>query len=174
MRRINRNVRGRMALLSCLAALVAGLLHPTAGQAPPPKDCVAHPACRHCGMDRTRFAHSRLLITYEDGRVTPTCSLHCVALDLAVHLGEPFRTIQVGDYDTRELLDAESARWVLGGRKPGVMTQRPKWAFASREAAERFIRENGGELTDFAGALKAAYVDMYDFVSLRARRPGRP
>ena len=54
------------------------------------------------------------------------------------------------------------------------MTQRPKWAFASQSAARRFTEENGGEMVDFATALKAAYQDMYDFVLLRSKRPARP
>ena len=31
------------------------------------RDQVKHPSCPYCGMDRTKFAHSRVLITYDDG-----------------------------------------------------------------------------------------------------------
>lgn len=171
MRRINWTARRRVVLLGCLAALSVGLSSFGGRPAPPPDDRLAHPACRHCGMDRNRFAHSRVLITYADGGVSGVCSLHCAALDLALHLGMAFRQIQVADYHTRELVDAENAHWILGGRVSGVMTHRAKWAFATQESAEQFIRKDGGELTDFAGALKAAYQDMYVFVLSRAKRP---
>jgi copper chaperone NosL len=50
---------------------------------------------------------------------------------------------------------------VLGGGRKGVMTGQAKWAFASREAAERFIKENGGALAGFEEAIKASYEGMY-------------
>ncbi len=124
-------------------------------------------------MDRSRFAHSRLLITYTDGSVAAVCSLHCAALDMALNLSKPFRRIEVGDYRTRELIDAETAIWVLGGQQPGVMTRRPKWAFGSQASADDFIREHGGRIAPFSSALKAAYEDMYDFVMLRKQQAPR-
>ena len=44
------------------------------------------PACKYCGMNREMFAHSRMLIAYDDGTNVGTCSLHCVAVDLALNL----------------------------------------------------------------------------------------
>jgi len=41
------------------------------------------------------------------------------------------------------------------------MTAQAKWAFSDREAAERFIKANGGRLVSFDEAIKAAYDDMY-------------
>ncbi len=41
------------------------------------------------------------------------------------------------------------------------MTAQAKWAFVSREAAERFIKANGGRIVSFDEAIKAAYDDMY-------------
>ena len=35
-------------------------------------------ACVKCGMDRTKFGHSRMVVTYEDGTSAGTCSLNCV------------------------------------------------------------------------------------------------
>jgi len=121
-------------------------------------------------MDRGQFAHSRLLIAYTDSVTSAVCSIHCAALDLALHLRSGPQSIQVGDYRTHELIDAGTARWVIGGDKMGVMTRRAKWAFASQESADDFIREHGGQLSDFSGALKAAYEDMYDDVNLLRKR----
>ncbi len=134
-------------------------------------DIAKAPECPICGMDREKFAHSRVFVTYEDGTVYGTCSLHCAAIDLAVRLGLAPVSIEVGDYDGRHLIDAESASWVVGGSLPGVMTRRAKWAFETPEAAQAFIQQHGGESTDFDAVLKAAFEDMYeDNRMIRQRR----
>ena len=102
------------------------------------EDVRQSPACRTCGMDRGKFAHSRMLVVYEDGSTVATCSLHCAAVELANALDRTPRAIRVADLGTKELVDAERASWVLGGQRPGVMTTRAKWAFADRAAAEAF------------------------------------
>jgi hypothetical protein len=142
--------------------------------AEPDNDIQAHPACKYCGMDRQMFAHSRMLIEYDDGTTLGTCSLHCAAMDLALHLDKSPVSIKVGDYVSKELIDAESAAWVLGGNKPGVMTKRAKWAFSSKAGAEKFIAENGGKLVSFDEVMKAAYEDMYDDTRMiREKRKGK-
>ncbi len=135
------------------------------------EDITKHSSCPHCGMDRAKFAHSRMYIEYDDGSSVGTCSLHCAALDLAINIGKSPKTIQVGDYNTKDLIDAEKAYWVLGGNKMGVMTKRAKWAFAKKEDAEKFMKENGGELITFEEAIKAAYEDMHqDTKMIRKKR----
>jgi hypothetical protein len=156
-----------ITLMAVLAAVIAfGLTVGWAGQegqgAGDAPDIVAAPQCPICGMDRAKFAHSRVLVTYQDGTAFGACSLHCAAIDLAARLGSAPTSIQVGDYDSGNLIDAETARWVMGGDRPGVMTRRAKWAFATQEAAERFMARHGGERADFETALEAAYADMYD------------
>jgi copper chaperone NosL len=118
------------------------------------------PACKYCGMNREMFAHSRMLIEYDDGTTVGTCSLHCAALDLALNLDKNPKAIWVGDFGTKTLIDAEKAFWVIGGDKPGVMTKTAKWAFAKQEAAEKFRQDHGGTITGFDGALEAAYTSL--------------
>jgi copper chaperone NosL len=135
------------------------------------EDVPKHPSCKYCGMDREKFAHSRMLIEYDDGSQVGTCSLHCTAIDMALNLDKTPKLLWVGDYGTRSLINAEKAFWVIGGGKPGVMTKRAKWAFAEKAAAEKFIQENGGTLGDFDAALKAAYEDIAeDTKMIRERR----
>jgi len=132
------------------------------------------PSCKYCGMNRETFAHSRMLIEYNDGTSMGTCSLHCVAVDLALNLDKEPKAIRVGDYATRLLIDAEKAVWVIGGAKRGVMTSNAKWAFAGRDAAEAFVRENGGRLATFDEAMSAACGDLYqDSKMVRERRKMR-
>lgn len=126
------------------------------------EDIDKHPACKYCGMDRHKFSHSRMLIEYDDGSVLGTCSVHCAAVDLALNIDKTPTTINVGDYTTKELLDAEKAFWVIVPDQPGVMTRRAKWAFADKAAADTFIKENHGTLVTFDEVMKATYEDMYD------------
>jgi len=134
-------------------------------------DIDKHKSCAYCGMDRGQFAQSRVLITYNDGSQSALCSLHCAAVDLAVSLDKTPKTIQVGDFVTKNLIDAEQAFWVVGGKKPGVMSKRAKWAFADKSGAEDFIKENGGRPATFEDAMKASYEDMYgDTRMIREKR----
>jgi len=134
-------------------------------------DIKKEPTCKYCGMDRGKFAHSRMLVVYDDGSVLGTCSIHCLAVDLALNIDKTPTSTQVGDFNTKKLIDAEKAFWVIGGNKPGVMTKQAKWAFESKEDAEKFIMMNGGTLATFDEAMKAAYESMYaDTKMIREKR----
>jgi copper chaperone NosL len=124
------------------------------------EDISAHPACAICGMDRDAFGHSRMLVEFDDGRTFGTCSLRCAALVLQGEEGKKARSVKAADYRTRELVDAEKATWVIGGRKPGVMTRVPKWAFRDGEDAERFIAESGGARSTYEEALREALKEL--------------
>ena len=138
------------------------------------EDIQKQPSCKYCGMDRAKFAHSRMLLEYDDGSFVGTCSVHCLAVDLALNIDNTPKTIQVGDYGTKNLVDAEKAFWVVGGSKMGVMSKRAKWAFAKKEDAEKFTKENGGAMATLDEAMKGAYEDMYaDTKMIRERRKMR-
>jgi nitrous oxide reductase accessory protein NosL len=135
------------------------------------EDIEKHAACHLCGMDMAKFANSRILIEYDDGTIAATCGIHCAAIELAVNIDKTPKTIKVGDYLTKDLINAEMALWVLGGKKPGIMSTRAKWAFGKKDDAERFIRDNGGSLVTFDEIMKAAYEDMYaDTKMMRNKR----
>ena len=135
------------------------------------EDISKHPSCPFCGMDRQKFAFSRIYLEYDDGSTLGTCSIHCAAVDMAINIDKAPMKIWVGDYNTKNLIDAETAIWIIGGNKPGVMTGRAKWAFATKASAEEYIKANGGELIGFEAVLEAAYEDMYkDTRMIRERR----
>ncbi len=134
-------------------------------------DIQKHPVCSYCNMDRQQYAHSRFLVEYDDGTAFGGCSLHCAAVDMALHTDKTPKTFQVGDYATKKLINAETAAWVIGGKKPGVMTMRAKWAFEKKDDAEKFVTENGGAVGDFDQAMKASFEDMYsDTQKIREKR----
>lgn len=154
-----------------LAFVMFGLLLTIAGVVLAQEDLQKTPSCKYCGMDRTKFAHSRMLVTYDDGTTVATCSIHCLAVDLALHIDKTPVSIQVGDYTSSKLIDAEKAFWVIDGDKPGVMSRQAKWAFGKKENAEGFIREHGGKLATVDDAFRATYESMYaDTKMIRERR----
>jgi nitrous oxide reductase accessory protein NosL len=106
-------------------------------------------------MDRTIFAHSRMVVTYSDGSSSGTCSINCIVTDMKASKDKKVKSFQVGDYTTKKMTDAKTATWVIGGKKKGVMTIVAKWAFADKKGAEAFIKENGGKMATFDEVLKA-------------------
>ncbi len=122
----------------------------------PENDIDRHRSCANCGMDRKAYGFSRMLVQYEDGTVVGTCSLHCAVIELDANPGKTVKALLVADRETRTLLNAEKAIWVMGGKKRGVMTEQPKWAFQSKEGAEAFIKANGGMIVTWAEAFAAA------------------
>jgi len=147
----------KVLVISMMIFLLAGFYNVFAQD-----DISKHPACPLCGMDRAKFAHSRILIEYDDDSTYGACSVHCAAIDMVVHIDKAPQAVMVGDFNTKQLIDAEKAVWVIGGKKMGVMTKRAKWAFADKTAGQDFINANGGEIATFEEAVKAAYVDMYE------------
>ncbi len=124
-------------------------------------DQLSYSTCQYCGMDRTKFGHSRMLVEYEDGGEVGTCSIHCMALEFANAIDRMPKRLLVADYLTGKLVIAEKAIWILGGDKNGVMTSRAKWAFAQQSDADNFIAAHGGTIANFDQAMKASYEDMY-------------
>lgn len=120
-------------------------------------------ACVQCTMDRTRFAHSRMVVEYADGSSSGVCSIHCAAADLLKNKGKKVSSLKVADFGTKELIDARKATWVKGGKVKGVMTGVPKWAFAKKSDAAAFIKENGGAVTTFDKMLRDSKKEVAAF-----------
>jgi nitrous oxide reductase accessory protein NosL len=137
-------------MIFSLALLCAGTL------AFSQEDITAHRFCAYCGMDRKAYGFSRMLIHYEDGSAAGVCSLHCAVIELNANQNRAVKALLVADRDNRDLVDAVKATWVIGGSKRGVMTQRPKWAFRTKAAAEAFIKDYGGAIVSWAEALASA------------------
>ena len=127
--------------------------------------------CRHCGMKRAQFDHSWTIIIHSDGSVDEMCSIHCAAIDMAIHTDKPLYRITVADYFTQEQIPVDTAYWVIGGDRLGVMTTRGKWAFSAKADADRFIDAHGGVPADFDEVMEAAFEDMYrDTLMIRKKR----
>ena len=130
--------------------LLTGIPSFAAENIEPPREC------KQCGMNRVAFAHGRMVIEYADGTTAGTCSLNCAAVEMKNNKGKKVRSLMVADYNTKKLIEVRKATWVIGGNKSGIMTELPKWAFAKREDAQKFVKASGGRITDFDEALNLA------------------
>ncbi len=147
-------VRERIMKIFCLI-LTMCLLFPCAAviaseRIEPPREC------KQCGMDRVAFAHGRMVIFYADGTTVATCSLNCAAVQMRENNKKRVKALKVADYMTKKLIDANTAVWVVGGSRPGIMTEMPKWAFIRKDDARKFVKEYGGRVTSFDEALNLA------------------
>jgi len=155
-----------VAFLSALALLVAGTKAEAAE-----KDIEKIPSCQYCGMDREKFASTRMIVEYANGTTIGVCSIHCAAVDLAQSFGKEIRIMKVADYRSGKLIDAEKAAWVVGAGLPGVMAAKSRLAFAEKTDAEAFRKDKGGEIADFNAAIISTYCDMWsDTQAIRSRR----
>jgi nitrous oxide reductase accessory protein NosL len=123
-----------------------------------------YPTCPYCGMNRTKFNRSRHLVHYDDGVADGTCSIHCLAISLALNIDRGPKAIYAPDFGSsakiKPLVNVEKATYLIGSKLKGTMTMNSKVAFASADAAKAAMGEKGGELSDFDGALKQAYLDI--------------
>lgn len=141
-------------------------------------DIEKYPKCPYCGMDRKQYHHSRMLVQYSDDLADGTCSLHCAAISLSLNVDREPKALWVGDNaaagDVKPLVEVDKAVFLVGSKIPGVMTANSKVAYGTAEAAKAAQAAQGGELTNFDGALLAAYTDMSKDVSrirkMRAER----
>ena len=118
-------------------------------------------SCFYCGMYQSKFEHSWVIITHEDGSRDSVCSIHCAAIDMALHTDRPIRKITVGDFNTKKQIDANDAYWVIGGDIMGVMTVQAKWAFETKDRADDFMKFHGGRSANLREVIKLAFEDMY-------------
>lgn len=140
----------------CAIFVVAVLFGCVATSALAGNDMDEHRSCAICGMDRKAYGFSRMMVNYGDGGQVGVCSLHCLVAELDANKGRAVLSLLVADRETRSLVDVTKAVWVMGGKKRGVMTPHPKWAFAAEAAARSFTEANGGVIVTWDEALAAA------------------
>jgi nitrous oxide reductase accessory protein NosL len=134
-----------------------------------------YPKCPYCGMDRTKWHHSRHLVHYDDDLVDGTCSIHCLAISLSLNIDRGPKAIYGADFaaegEIKPLVSVDTATYLLASKLRGTMTANSKMAFASKTAAEAAQKSEGGTLAGFDDALRQSYADMAsDTLMTRKRR----
>lgn len=131
--------------------------------------------CPYCGMDRTKWHHSRHLVHYDDGLVDGTCSIHCLAISLSLNIDRGPKAIYAADFgadkEIKPMVNVDDVSYLLGAKLKGTMTTRSKMAFSSAEAAKAVQAAKGGEIAGFDEALSEAYIGMAkDTLMVRKKR----
>ncbi len=123
-----------------------------------------YPRCPYCGMNRTKWHHSRHLVHYDDGLADGTCSIHCAAISLSLNLDRGPKAIYAADFgsdaEIKPLVEVDKATYLIGSKLKGTMSGNSKMAFATPDAAKAAQAANGGELGDFDTALTTAYNNL--------------
>lgn len=137
-----------------------------------------YPKCPYCGMDRTKWHHSRHLVHYSDDLVDGTCSIHCLSISLSLNIDRGPKAIYAADFGSdakiKPLIKVDDATYLIGSKLKGTMTKRSKMAFASADAARAAQAKQGGELGGFDDGLRETYLDMHSStMMIRKRRAMR-
>jgi nitrous oxide reductase accessory protein NosL len=109
--------------------------------------------CKVCGMYIDQYLRSAGELVHKDGTKEHTCGVACLLRILEDEGMEEFQSITVHDWKTGNLVDARNATYSLGSRVIPDMI--PNFiAFETKEDAEAFKAEKGGEVLDFSKAMQ--------------------
>ncbi|SFV52878.1 Nitrous oxide reductase maturation protein, outer-membrane lipoprotein NosL [hydrothermal vent metagenome] len=111
--------------------------------------------CSICGMNIKMFYKTSHTSKLPNGTDRQYCSIRCLVVDMQKHKID-LADIKVVDVNSQKLIDANRAFYVIGSDIKGTMAKISKLAFATKDEAEKFAKEHGGEVTDFATVLKRA------------------
>jgi nitrous oxide reductase accessory protein NosL len=114
--------------------------------------------CTICGMTLPMFYKTNHAADV-DSEVHQYCSIHCVVDEKDIQ-GKNVKNIKVVDTNSLKFIDASSAYYVVGSNKKGTMSMVSKYAFASKDDANSFIKENGGKLATFEEAYNISKKDF--------------
>ena len=107
-------------------------------------------ACVVCGMYIDQYQKTAAELILKDGTIEHTCGVADMLREVVLNAGglSTFRSVKVHDWFSGELVDAQTATYVVGSEvNPDMM---PNYiAFAKREKAEAFAAKEGGEVIDF-------------------------
>jgi nitrous oxide reductase accessory protein NosL len=136
----------------------------TPDEKPLENELTKYSKCPYCGMDRTKWNHSRHLIHYSDNLVDATCSLHCATLSLAINLDRVPKAIYAADFGSNDkikpLINVDKATYLIGSDLKGTMTKISKMAFSSADVAKAVQAKHGGKTATFDETLKISYANI--------------
>jgi copper chaperone NosL len=110
-------------------------------------------SCAVCGMYLDLYERTRLVILFNDDTTKSTCSLACAAKVINQNKGR-IKGVEVADFLTGKLLDADKAYFLEGSDIPGVMSYTSRVAFSSKAQAAIVKKKHGGRIITFDQALK--------------------
>jgi len=108
--------------------------------------------CIVCGMDVSKYPHTKYVVTTTGGEEFITCGAQC-GLTLHLRLKEKFKSATATDLLSNRSFDAQKGFYVY---KSTVITDMAPGfiAFINRTNAEKFQKGFGGKVVTYQGALE--------------------
>lgn len=108
--------------------------------------------CIVCGMDVSKYPHSRYVVETKEGKTYPTCGVQC-GLTLHLRFKDKWGAAQAKDLLSNRSFDATMGYYVY---KSSVITDMAPGfiAFKRREDAEKFSRGFSGQVVSYSEALE--------------------
>jgi len=108
--------------------------------------------CHVCGMDVSKYPHTRYVVTTKEGEEFSTCGVQC-GLTLHLRLKEKFKSATATDLLSNRSVDAQKAFFiykstVITDMAPGFIS------FLTRVNAEKFQKGFGGQVVSYQEALE--------------------
>jgi nitrous oxide reductase accessory protein NosL len=108
--------------------------------------------CQVCGMDVSKYSHTRYVVTTTGGEELITCGVQC-GLTLHLRLKEKFKSATATDLLSNRSVDAQKAFFiykstVITDMAPGFI------AFATKTNAEKFQKGFGGQVVSYQETLE--------------------
>ncbi|WP_456430505.1 nitrous oxide reductase accessory protein NosL [Nitratifractor sp.] len=123
--------------------------------------------CPKCGMTLPMFYRTNHAAKV-NGKMEQFCSIHCLVEEMKS--GKKVTDVQVVDNSTLKFIPAEKAWYVVGSSKPATMSKVSKYAFGTKEAAEKFAKEYGGKVMPYAEVLKMVEANFDKEAAMIAKR----
>ena len=123
--------------------------------------------CPKCGMTLPMFYRTNHAAKV-NGKMEQFCSIHCLVEEMKS--GKKVTDVQVVDNSTLKFIPAEKAWYVVGSSKPATMSKVSKYAFGTKEAAEKFAKEYGGKVMPYAEVLKMVEAKFDKEAAMIAKR----
>lgn len=121
--------------------------------------------CPVCGMSIEEYYKTSHTSKINNQKNRQYCSMRCLAVDMQEY-NINLNDVKVVDVVTQKLINAKSAFYVVGSDIKGTMSKVSKLAFLTKEAAEDFNIENGGEIVDFKTALVMAQESLKSDIAM--------
>lgn len=111
--------------------------------------------CPISGMSIKKYYKTSHTSKLQNGTSRQYSSMASLAKD-DLEYGVDTNSVQVVDVKSEQLINAKSAFYVIGSDVQGTLSQVSKLAFLKEEDAKSFIKEYGGEITNFEKAFEKA------------------
>jgi len=108
--------------------------------------------CQVCGMDVSKYPHTKYGVTTKEGEELSTCGVQC-GLTLHLRLKEKFKSATATDLLSNRSVDAQKGFYVY---KSTVITDMAPGfiAFATKMNADKFQKGFGGKVLTYQEALE--------------------